>query len=580
MQRKRCSLLFTTVLIIICLLTNFNYILADSENWRGSISLVSVSSDEIQANTSSSDLDISADGRFVTFSSFANNLIEFDTNNTSDIFLRDRYKGKTTVVSVNNDGELGNMPSVYTSISNYGEYVAFVSVSTNLVPNDNNNVADVFVHDTTNSTTKLISVSSEGIQGNKVSTLPSISGDGRFIAFVSDSDNLIKGDTNQRQDVFLYDVTTKETTLVSKSTTGIIGNSTSSDISISGNGRYVAFDSNSTNFFEFDSNNQPDVFVHDVHTGQTILISKSGQGIPGNNSSERPSISEDGRYVVFYSNATNLVENDINNHFDVFVHDRDVNNNGIFDEPGHFANYLVSISSSGIQGSADSHNSSNHAISADGRFVTFFSSASNLVFPDTNLCDVTRNCQDVFVHDLYLHETYRISDTWDGNQGDGDSSGQSISDDGKSVAFASGAQNLSIEDNNSLFDVFISGFPYVSINNGFINVLENSQYAYLTITLETTPKYTVTVDYKTEELNALQYLDFHPIEGTLEYSPGERSKTLLVPIVDDLLPELAQKSFLFNLFDPIGGKLGEIFSSVILISDDDLIYYYFPSISK
>ena len=402
------------------------------------ITRVSVDSAGNQAIDNSVSPSISADGRFVAFDSNASNLVPGDTNNTFDIFVRDVLTNTTTRVSVNSAGNQGNNFSLFPSISADGRFVAFDSNASNLVPGDTNNTTDIFVRDLSTNTTTLVSVSSSGDRGNGYSSasLTSISADGRFVVFESDATNLVPGDTNNERDIFVRDLLTNTTTLVSASSSGERGNNDSLSNSISANGRFVAFRSFATNLVPGDTNNTSDIFVRDLLTNTTTRVSVDSAGNQGNYTSENfPSISADGRFVAFQSYATNIVPGDTNNQSDIFVRDLSTN-----------TTTLVSVSSSGDRGNG---RSALPSISADGRFVTFESDATNLVPGDTN------NRQDSFVRDLLTNTTTRVSVSSSGDQGNDLSIPSSISPDGRFVAFASQASNLVPGDTNNAVDVFV-----------------------------------------------------------------------------------------------------------------------------
>jgi WD40 repeat protein len=347
---------------------------------------VSVASDGTQGNNASDRPSISADGRYVVFTSLANNLVEGDTNGVQDCFVHDRITGETTRISVASDGTQGNSDcesyglwfAFNPSISADGRYVAFHSVATNLVEGDTNEVQDCFVHDRITGETTRISVASDGTQGNGSSIFPAISGDGRYVVFQSDSANLVEGVTNGG--VFVHDRVTGDTTLVSVSSEGTQGNSFSGWPSISADGRYVAFISLSDNLVEGDTNGEFDAFVHDRMTGETTRISVASDGTQGNSLDVIPAISADGRYVAFRSDSANLVQV---NPFDVsfwFVHDRMTGETTFLGD-----------SIDGLQGI---YGFIFNSVSADGRYWAFTSDASNLVEADTN------GVIDVFVRDL------------------------------------------------------------------------------------------------------------------------------------------------------------------------------------
>ena len=344
--------------------------------------------------------------------------------------------GFTERVSVASDGTQANANSGSSSNSQDGRYVAFVSYASNLVSGDTNEWDDIFVYDRQADITTRVSVASDGTQGNDWSYTPSISADGRYVAFQSASTNLVSDDSNGFFDIFVHDRQTGTTTLVSVASDGSLGNNASNSTSISADGRYVAFLSGATNLVSEDTNlGHEDVFVHDRQTGQTSLVSRASDGTQGIYGSSSPSISADGRFVAFSSFAYNLVSEDTNNMYDIFVHDRQTG-----------ATTRVSVASDGTQGDDDSIGA---YISADGRYVAFSSEASNLVDGDTN------SKKDTFVHDLQTGATTRVSVASDGAQGNMDSGSASISADGRFVAFNSLAYNLISGDTNSDYDVFV-----------------------------------------------------------------------------------------------------------------------------
>ncbi|MEG4632537.1 calcium-binding protein [Microcoleus sp. AR_TQ3_B6] len=379
---------------------------------------------------------ISADGRFVTFSSEASNLVPGDTNNSGDIFVRDLSTNTTTRVSVDSAGNQGNNRSGSSSSSGDGRFVAFQSDATNLVPGDTNNRGDIFIRDTLTNTTTRVSVDSAGNQGNSDSTTPSISADGRFVAFASNATNLVSGDTNNSRDIFLRDLLTNTTTRVSVDSAGNQANSSSvSAPSISADGRRVAFWTDANNLVPGDTNANFDIFVRDLSTNTTARASVNSAGNQGNRDSRDPYISADGRFVGFWSSATNLVPGDNNNTQDIFVRDLLTN-----------TTTRVSVDSAGNQGNGESFDVS---ISGNGRFVAFRSSAANLVPGDTN------NSADIFVRDLSTNTTTRVSVDSAGNQATDGSFEVSISADGRRVAFSSRAANLVPGDTNNALDVFV-----------------------------------------------------------------------------------------------------------------------------
>jgi Tol biopolymer transport system component len=395
----------------------------------GTTTRVSVDSAGNEGNEFSGEPSISANGRFVAFSSGASNLVPGDTNGVADIFVHDQKTGTTTRVSVDSAGNEGNGDSFAPSISANGRFIAFQSDATNLVPGDTNSTFDVFVHDRKTGSTTRVSVDSAGNEGNDFSGGPSISADGRFVAFTSFASNLVPGETNLTADVFVHDQKTGTTTRVSVDSAGNEGNDFSFAPSISANGRFVAFESDATNLVPGDTNSTFDAFVHDQKTGSTTRVSVDSAGNEGNGDSFAPSISANGRFIAFQSDATNLVPGDTNSTFDVFVHDQKTG-----------STTRVSVDSAGNEGNFGSFSPS---IGANGRFVAFSSNATNLVPGDTN-GDV-----DVFVHDRHTGTTTRVS------VDSVVSPLPSLSANGRFVAFQSDATNLVPGDTNSTLDVFV-----------------------------------------------------------------------------------------------------------------------------
>ena len=251
----------------------------------------------------------------MVFSSSASDLVSGDTNGVSDIFVRDRETHKTKRVSVSSAGAQANGSSFAspTTISSGGRYVAFASDATNLVTGDTNATTDIFVRDLKLHKTKRVSVSSTGAQGDAASSSdPIISGDGGSVIFESGATNLVAGDTNGQQDVFVRNLKTHTTRRVSTSSTGTQSDGFSSQPSISADGQRVAFASYATNLVAGDANGDQDVFVRDLKTHKTRLVSVSSSGVRGDSFSDEPSISADGRYVGFVSGSTNLVGGDTN----------------------------------------------------------------------------------------------------------------------------------------------------------------------------------------------------------------------------------------------------------------------------
>ena len=428
---------------------------------------VSISSSNEQANDASSSALISADGRYVVFTSNATNLVSGDTNGREDVFLYDMQTGLTRRVSISSNGLQAVGRSYDPAISADGRYIVFSSEATNLVPGDTNQNPDIFLHDSSTGLTTRVSIDASGVQGNSFSYAPSISADGRYIAFSSLATNFVPADTNGANDVFVRDMQTGQVRRVSVDSNGGQGNGISNAPAISANGRYVAFRSSATNLVPGDTNASADIFVHDLQTGITTRASVDSSGVEANNGSSAPTITADGRYIAFSSDATTLVPGDTNGTTDVFIHDMQMG-----------VTTRVSVHSNGAQSDKGSYNP---FISSDGRYIVFDSWAANLVSDDTNAR------YDIFVHDMQMDATSRVSIAWNGAQANGDSQAASISDDGRYIAFYSSAWNLVANDTNLKSDIFVHRQNALSLPPTF------TPTATITPTPTFTPTFTPTV---------------------------------------------------------------------------------------
>jgi Tol biopolymer transport system component len=264
--------------------------------------------------------DVSASGRYVAWDSYATNLIADDTNGGLDVFLRDRRTDTTERVSVTSQETQANGESTSAAMSADGRFVVFESGATNLSEVDDNGTVDVFLRDRLYGTTELVSIGLDGTAGDELSLIADVSDDGRYVAFVSRATDLVSDDTNEVADVFVRDRMLDTTTRVSVATGGEqAGGCGCFMIAISGNGRHVAFDSEAADLVEGDTNGKYDVFVHHLKTGVTTRVSVPGGGGQGNFASIAPAISRRGDVVGFQSGATNLVADDTNDAADVFV---------------------------------------------------------------------------------------------------------------------------------------------------------------------------------------------------------------------------------------------------------------------
>lgn len=392
------------------------------------------------------DQSTSADGRYYVFSSAARNLIpnQYDHGSNEDVFLRDRVDGTTRLVSRGVDGpeSAANGESRRPRISADGRYVAFESTATNLVVGQSSSPhVQIYLYDTTTGSITLVSRASTAptTPSNNAATLTDISDDGARIVYTSRATNLVAGqtDSNAADDVFLFDRTTSSTRLVSRASSSATttGNGRSHLGRLSGDGQWVAFVSAATNHVAgvTDSNSADDVWLYDVAASQVSLVSRSTAfaNVTANGASSAPSIDGTGGRVAFESLATNLVsgQNDANSALDVFVHRRSTG-----------VTTLVSRSTASAS-TAGNGRSNGAAISADGLFVAYQSTAKTLT---SGLGAKTRTDEDVFLYSVADATNTLVShESLDSDQaGDGRSFGPVISDDGRFVAYLTQASDV------------------------------------------------------------------------------------------------------------------------------------------
>jgi Tol biopolymer transport system component len=413
----------------------------------GTTERVSVGSAGTAGDSDSSLASISGDGRFVAFWSFASNLVPGDTNDTSDVFVRDRVAGTTERVSVDSrerqsiGGDQGGVLDTNFGrpvITPDGRFVAFASSATNLVKGDRNNTVDIFLRDRSAGTTERVTMAGRKTEADSESSVPAISPDARFIAFRSFADNLVPGDTNFTSDVFLLDRQAGTTVRVSVTSTGQQADNASGSSSITPDGRFVVFESSALLLPGEVEDFASDVYLRDVQAGTTEGISTVTTGFVRH--SVAPTISADSRFVAFQSWDGGLVPGDTNDRYDIFVLDRST---GVYER--------VSVDSAGVEGNNDSLGP---AMTPDGRFVAFTSDADNLVAGDGNFDT------DVFVHDRQAHTTIRASVRTDGTETGFElgSANPSLSTNGQVVAFDSEGA-LVPQDTGFPVDVFVHSEP-------------------------------------------------------------------------------------------------------------------------
>lgn len=418
---------------------------AEARSSAGRLEVVSVTSTGRQHGGDMGNAMVSADGRLVVFEADAAGLVPKDKRHNIDVFLRDRVKGTTVRVSHKAaGGELWEDAWV-PALSADGAVVSFASGDAGIVGGDTNHFQDAFAAPLDGSPIERVNVASDGAQASEGLTSPytSLSSNGRFVVFMDVSSNLVPGDGNAQDDVFVHDRLSGATGLVSRTPAGHSGveGATSGRRAISADGRYVTFATRADDMVPGDHNGMLDVFVYDRLAHPTERASVGVGGVEANGHSGSAAISADGRYVVFASSATNLVPGDTNGLGDVFVYDRVTKRTE-----------RVDVRSDGGQASATTEFPAVHDadISGDGRYVCFSTDYSNLVAGDTN------GTYDVFRHDRATHTTIRITP-----QQAGQTSGSgvcSVNADGSVIALTSLAQLLPVDKDTSA-DVYVWTAP-------------------------------------------------------------------------------------------------------------------------
>jgi Tol biopolymer transport system component len=392
---------------------------------------------------------ISDNGRFVVFSSDAGNLVANDSNNVSDVFLRDRVLGTTTRISVNkDDGGDASGESHTPSIDSSGRFIAFASLAGDLVEGDNNGYLDVYVYDRIAAHMIRASVADSVGEPNGDSKDPYISGDGRIVAFSSSATNLVAEGANANVDIYVRNLNLDETIKVSVRPGGVFTDLNSWNPAVSADGTHVVFTSGDGGLVPGDIEGPQDVFVRNLDTWDIERVSVSSGSVESNGRNGVGAINADGSVVAWWSRASNLVNDDDNGQDDIFVRDR------IADTTTR-----INVSSAGEQ--ATGGGSYHVSITDNGRFVVFMSDAGNLVDDDNN------ERGDIFSHDRLTGITRRHNLTPNGAGGNDYSRAPSVSPDGMYIAFESLASDFVAGDDNLAQDVFIAQGPEVIMVDGF-----------------------------------------------------------------------------------------------------------------
>lgn len=365
---------------------------------------------------------ISQNGRFVAFETDQKLVATDDNSMIFDIYVRNRKSGKTRIVSVPDGGKTGGNIAFAPEISANGRLVVFEAGGDTLVPSDDNNTTDVFVHDRRSGKTKRVSISSSETQADDGGMQASISPNGRYVAFASLSDDLVPSDANGLVDIFVRDRKKQTTTRVSVDSSGSESNGTSERPSVADNGN-VVFSSGADNLVADDSNGTYDVFVHNLKTGETTLASISSSGVHGDQASHNAAISRDGSVVTFMSTTAFAP-----------------GTGGVYEEiwVRTLTGGKTRLVTRGVGGAPSDNGSAVYggALSYNGRYVAFSSFATNLVGGDDN------GVADMYWYDRKTKKMKLVSRTFDGSDLDSGAAEGAISGDGRYVAFDTYASNV------------------------------------------------------------------------------------------------------------------------------------------
>lgn len=358
---------------------------------------VSISSAGAQSNGNSNFADMSDDGRYIVFSSFATNLTgDTDNNGTFDIFMRDTLTNTTTLISKAGGTSAGNAANGLSTkpvLSADGKYIAYESKATDILASDSDAISDIYRYNIQADSTQLVSVNSSGVKGNALSEEAYISDNGNLVAFSSDASNL--GGTNDNvTDVFVRNINTGTTTAITSGAPNITGFTDSQQPVVSNDGNIVAFESFRSDLVPGDTNGVQDLFVYEVSTKKYTRVSVSSAGAQGDARSGHPGISSDGRFVIFESEASNLTTGDTNSALDVFVYDRTLRTTS-----------RVSVD---VAGNGGTDFSQKPRISSNGRYI-IFSSKNPLVTTDTQ----SPQLEDVYLADRAKGNDFDFTGTAD-----------------------------------------------------------------------------------------------------------------------------------------------------------------------
>ena len=402
----------------------------------GEAELVSTSTPPAKAifSTSSS---LSADGSTVVFESDGANLSPADGDGIIDLFAKDVASGELTLLSMTTAGEKGNGRSMQPSLSADGRLVAFISEASNLVAADPDSRADIYVKDLQTGSIVLVSASSTGVKANRASDTPQISADGTTVAFMSEADNLDPADTDNDADIYVKDLVSGQVRLASSTDAGAAGNGPNTVPTMSGDGTLVAFESRASDLDPGDSDADADIYLKDLATGDLRLVSTNSLGVKANQQTLSPDLSTDGSRIAFNSNGSNMDPADADELPDVYVK-----------EIASGALTLASVTAAGVKGDRSAQWPS---LSSDGMIVAFETHALNLDPRDAG----ASVSSDIYVKDLSSGSLSLATTSDAGDKGDGESFAPDLSQNGQRVSFISIATGLDPLDPDTLWDVYV-----------------------------------------------------------------------------------------------------------------------------
>ncbi|GHD90576.1 PD40 domain-containing protein [Streptomyces naganishii] len=404
----------------------------------GETVLISVGMGGEPADGPSERASISADGRLVVFTSHADNLVPGDRNGCTDVFLRDVARGRTVRVDRGYDGRESNgCTGIDPVISADGHYAVYSADSTDLVRGVRDGRSHIYRTDLRTGETALVSAAGDGTPGNGDSMRPTLSADGRYVAFATAADNLVTGGKpSGTWDTVVRDMVTGTVVRTSAASDGTPGNAASDGTQISADGRYVTFFSNATDLVEGDTNKKVDEFLHDTATGRTTRLSVTAAGVQSDQITIGGTLSDDNRYVVLNSHATNLTPDSPDTTQD-HAYLQDLTTGAL---------RLIDKGADGVPAPGGTFWAS---ITGDGRHIPMSSSGPNLVDGDTN------GVRDIFVADLPGGALRRVSVGSDGQQADAASYFPDADQHAQAVVFTSYATNLVPGDTNGQPDIFL-----------------------------------------------------------------------------------------------------------------------------